>query len=100
VSDASDKFDGGGMVLTQCSYCRHEQPDGGCPAFPGGIPDAILRNDLDHSRPVDGDRGIRFGPREGVPADVLARLRRKLDAVASARRGVGDYLGAKLGGEG
>lgn len=38
-----------------------------CRAFPGGIPDVILENQIDHRSPVEGDHGIRFDPT--TPAD-------------------------------
>lgn len=31
-----------------------------CEAFPGGIPDVVYENGVDHRQPVDGDRGIRW----------------------------------------
>lgn len=34
-----------------------------CGAFPDGIPQPILDNEVDHRKPVDGDQGIRFEPR-------------------------------------
>jgi hypothetical protein len=46
----------------QCHFCRHYQ-GGACPAYPGGIPLAILTNQIDHR--VKGyplDRGLRFAP--------------------------------------
>ena len=46
----------------QCHYCRHHW-NGACPAYPGGIPLAILTNQIDHrveSYPLD--RGLRFAP--------------------------------------
>lgn len=52
---------------SQCSTCiRFRSPlDTGlakptCAAFPGGIPDEIRFNALDHRRPVDGDGGLRW----------------------------------------
>ena len=55
-----------------------------CVAFPHGIPEAIINNDVDHRQPVDGDRGITFKPRTGaedlvnkyVPA-IFARQERR-----------------------
>jgi 2'-5' RNA ligase len=36
-----------------------------CAAFPGGIPDRIWRNELDHRQPVDGDHGLQWVAAEG-----------------------------------
>lgn len=74
------------IVQTQCVYCRHRSagPDQTCTAFPdpARIPDAILTNRADHRGAIEGDHGIRFEPREGVPAADLGRLHRTLDAIA------------------
>ena len=43
-----------------CDYCLHDQNDGTCAAFPGGIPDAITTGAASHSTPVPGDGGITF----------------------------------------
>ena len=50
-----------------CLYCiRYVSPaqsdnlEGHCAAFPQGIPDSILDNEVDHRLPVSGDNGIRF----------------------------------------
>jgi hypothetical protein len=46
----------------QCHFCRHHQ-GGACPAYPGGIPLAILTNQIDHrTRKYPLDRGLRFAP--------------------------------------
>ena len=36
-----------------------------CAAFPEGVPDEIAIGYNDHSKPVEGDHGFRFEPREG-----------------------------------
>ena len=57
--------------VSQCSTCTHfrspfSRPDGDftggpfCAAFPGGIPESVLRNQLDHRQPVPGDHGVRW----------------------------------------
>ncbi len=67
-----------GIVLTQCSYCRHVTVDdrhrASCPAFGGEIPEAILMNEVDHRDPYPGDHGIRFEPREGLDDEFLSLL--------------------------
>jgi len=47
-----------------CMWCKRLDKDGpGCEAFPDGIPDEILDNQVDHRKPVDGDRGLQFKPK-------------------------------------
>lgn len=49
-----------------CLYCkryRRDDPDRlTCDAFPAGIPETIIESRLDHRKPVNGDRGLRFDP--------------------------------------
>lgn len=75
-----------------CFCCRHRGQKGPngltCEAFPDGIPEAILRNQVDHRRPVEGDRGITFESREDAPDDILTEIKGSLDARAPALRGV------------
>lgn len=63
------KFTEIGMVEEPpCFYCKHLVKAGGlvfvkawrCKAFPYGIPVEILRRELDHSQPLDGDNGIQY----------------------------------------
>lgn len=74
----SEKFVAGplAIVATQCVFCKHlnDYPPGGCPAFPGGIPEPITLNQADHREPYAGDGGIRFEARADVPPAVLANL--------------------------
>lgn len=35
-----------------------------CTAFPAGIPDLILLDKFDHTKPYPGDHGVRFEPAE------------------------------------
>jgi hypothetical protein len=57
------------VEISQCVYCRHWIPGGTCAAFPEGIPQAILENEIDHREPVLGDHGVRFAPR--TPDGIL-----------------------------
>lgn len=51
---------------SQCRDCAHRNVEtGDCPAFPDGIPDAILFGEHDHRKPYDGDNGIRYKPVAG-----------------------------------
>lgn len=84
AEDRSDKFTApkGSVVLSQCCYCKHLTPSNwtaGCKAFPGGIPDEVLTNSLDHRRPVEGDDGVRFEPRPDVDGATLAAMYAALD---------------------
>lgn len=54
---------------SQCSTCAHFRSpldsdnldgDASCDAFPGGIPDEVYGNVLDHREPIPGDHGIRW----------------------------------------
>ena len=76
----------GGASVTQCVLCGH-RGDRGCPAFPAGIPDAIILNRFDHRRPFPGQAGSAvFAPRPGVEPPLLAATLRELDGVS--RRGL------------
>lgn len=60
-------------------FCRHydRQAEGFvCTAYPDGIPDAIIRSDVDHRQPYRGDHGIQFeaNPRHAPPPGYLAML--------------------------
>ncbi len=56
------------MISRQCSNClnmsqlTNESGVPTCLAFPEGIPERILRGNIDHSLPVDGDHGFRYDP--------------------------------------
>ena len=57
-----------------CLWCTrlHGRDDGpmptelACNAYPKGIPDEILDNEVDHREPVNGDKGLRFKPVSGL----------------------------------
>ena len=46
--------------VSQCLMCRRDRMDGTCEAYPEGIPQEILRNDVDHNEPFKGDQGLTF----------------------------------------
>jgi len=51
------------VSISQCIFCI--QKDGiNCKAFPKGIPDKILSNEVDHTKPYKGDNGVRFEKRK------------------------------------
>lgn len=54
----------GDLRISQCAVCRHKANDATCAAFPAGIPSAVLRNEISHADPIDGDHGIRLEPIE------------------------------------
>lgn len=50
-------------IIPQCVDCQHlnrDQSPPTCSAFPDGIPNKILNNEVDHREPVKGDQGIQF----------------------------------------
>lgn len=51
-------------ITPQCFDCIHfhEGKNFTCDAFTEGIPDKILFNEFDHTRPFEGDHGIQFEP--------------------------------------
>jgi hypothetical protein len=57
-------------VFPQCFRCKHRFGDTyTCEAFPHapGIPEEILTNEHDHTKPFDGDHGVRFEAKDPVP---------------------------------
>lgn len=60
-------------VFPQCLRCKHlhEGENWTCDAFPAGagIPEPILTDEHDHTKPYDGDHGIRFEPKEPPKTD-------------------------------
>ena len=61
--------------ISQCAVCRSKAGDATCAAFPDGIPEAILRNEVSHAKPVEWDNGIRLEPIE-VPQFLFERITR------------------------
>lgn len=62
----------------QCTFCKHfdvnwENLPGRCAAY-DVIPKDIWRGRRDHSKPAQGDRGIRFDSIDAEAADQVAGL--------------------------
>src|SRR5262245_45530973 len=64
-----------------------------CAAFPGGIPDDIWHNRVDHRKPVDGDHGLQWISREGAPFPTYAMV----PGAVGDNMGVDDTLTAAAG---
>lgn len=45
--------------FSQCVLCTHKREEG-CDAFPDGIPEDILDNTADHTKPYPNDHDIQF----------------------------------------
>lgn len=65
---------------TQCTLCRHfRREDSGsciCPAFPDGIPKAVLFDSIPHGSVISGQIGYTtFDPRPGARADQVEFIR-------------------------
>jgi hypothetical protein len=62
------------VINTQCFNCKHYRGIFRCDAYPDrDIPDAIFTGEHDHTKPFEGDQGIRFSRRpllEGEDADI------------------------------
>lgn len=46
--------------LPQCLICKHLRKGAVCKAYPNGIPQEILNNDVDHTTPYKDDGGVVF----------------------------------------
>ena len=56
------------MRFSLCSFCKyrhHQQPT--CDAYPERIPQKFLGSQERHVEPAEGDHGIQFEIREGLP---------------------------------
>lgn len=62
MSDRKDRmiWDEGDTNISQCASCINWAGDGICLAFPNGVPEVILDNEHDHTKPFPGDHGILF----------------------------------------
>ena len=64
------RTEGGNLIISQCAFCaRKAAGSSSCAAFPGGIPAAILSNQLDHRQPIEGDQGLQFLALPGMKGD-------------------------------
>jgi hypothetical protein len=61
-------------LSTQCATCKHWTRNMQCEAFPELIPDAISSGQFDHTRPFEGDHGIRYEKADRIqaPEDIFA----------------------------
>jgi hypothetical protein len=60
--------------VSMCLVCKHYRKAQRCEAFPARIPQAILTGRFDHRKRHDGDRGIRFQPRDDVSQAELESI--------------------------
>jgi len=63
MGEKSDRFTWGPgeLKLSQCAYCVHKDKSGAtCTAFPDGIPEDILDNEVIHDKPYPGDHGVLY----------------------------------------
>lgn len=47
-------------IISQCATCAHKKEGDICEAYPDGIPQEILTNEVDHKKPYFGDHGIQY----------------------------------------
>lgn len=59
-----------------CQYCRNRNDDEPwrCRAFPEEIPQAIIRSQVDHRLPVEGDNGVLFEADSPALAKLVKRV--------------------------
>lgn len=53
----------GDVIFAQCNSCKHNHWDLSCTAF-ASISLAILGNEVDHRKSVEGDHGYQWEPRD------------------------------------
>jgi EAL domain-containing protein (putative c-di-GMP-specific phosphodiesterase class I) len=61
------------VLSEQCATCKHWTRNMQCEAFPELIPEAIRSGQFDHTRPFEGDHGIRYELADHVvdPGEVV-----------------------------
>jgi hypothetical protein len=70
-----------GAMVDLCWFCRHrDQEANGYAAYPEGIPQEILRVNVDHRLPYLGDHGIQFALREDLDENAYQWLLQDLFA--------------------
>ena len=61
--------------ITMCVFCKHYVNNNGkrsCSAFPDGIPKSIMMGDVAHIKPLPGDNGIQFEPKDEEAAHLFS----------------------------
>lgn len=63
-------------LCTACVHFAHDDETGDpvCAAFPGGIPDEIIRLGFDHRNEYPGDNDVRFEPAGPVDVEWIERI--------------------------
>lgn len=56
--------------FSQCFFCSHLRKHETCIAFPNGIPEKILYNEIIHNTPHPGDSGIQYEPKREEYRDI------------------------------
>ena len=51
--------------FSACTFCKHDQGDGVCVAFPDGVPNDIQLAKNMHQTAIEGDGGVVFELRDG-----------------------------------
>ena len=72
-------------VCFGCYYLLTDNNEMSCPAFfDTGIPDVIKSGENDHTKPVPGDHGIRFKPKQVDIDDTeyLKQAQRNFDQIS------------------
>jgi len=80
--------DGDGADFSQCCFCSRALPENRCQAYPGGVPDGINTNNLDHRKPQPDDNGMQFVAALDRHGDALQHPLDTPTAHERRRRGV------------